>query len=445
MTRRLSRKLNVAPGRAIIRREFKTTPEPSAQPMKFLFRHFWVLPLAYLALGASEVRADILELENGFLEGEVLEETEFSVKVKTRMGTIEVPASNIKSIQKGKVLLDLYREKWIETDHKDLNERVKLALWARQNGLEEEAVKELQRVIAIDPDHPSARRQLGYEKFNGKWMPSEEAKQAKGLVQHKGKWVTPQKRDEIIASTQLLNTSIRVEDLFRKMRQAKPFERDALLQELYEVQTPQAAHYIGKHLKESDPDLRSRAIMALGRLKDEASVPALVKHSMEDPDKEVRRQAAVAMGQIRSAETLNLLVPLLADKDKIVRIRSAKALGSVGDARAIPALIQSLYVKIRTVSETDPFKKDEGSTAITATVGEDGEVTMNNDPVINKSTTMNTLGMGAQKPEDNEDYDPNPAAVAALVKITGQDFQYEKAKWLAWWEAHKDDLLDEKG
>ncbi|MBI2192361.1 MAG: HEAT repeat domain-containing protein [Planctomycetes bacterium] len=393
---------------------------------------------------AGDIRADLLILQSGITEGEILEESEFYIKMKTGLGVVEVPRSSIKSIERGKGLMDLFREKWMALDPKSAKERIELALWCKRQGLDREAEAEFQKVLELDPDHAVARRHLGYEKFGGKWLPLEEAKAARGLVKYGGRWMAPEERDRLQSNSDRVVTSQKVEEIFSRMRRAKAFERDALLQQLLEVQSPQAGHYVLKHLNEESPALREAAIVALGRLKEKSAVSALARRAMEDPEKEVRRQAGAALGQIGGNEGLSALVPFLLDKDKIKRIRAARALGEMGDPRAIPSLIQALYVKVRTVSETDPFLKDEDEESPKVKVTEGGQVITTAGPQVQKVPGGQTINLTTKESKGELTYETNASALEALKKITGQDFDYDKDQWRAWWDKHRDDLLDDK-
>lgn len=63
---------------------------------------------------------------------------------------------------------------------------------------------------------------------------------------------------------------------------------------------------------------------------------------LDDPDPDVREEAARALGRIGSPEAFDALVVQLADTQSTVRSAAARALGHIGDRRAIPYLIQGL-------------------------------------------------------------------------------------------------------
>jgi len=64
--------------------------------------------------------------------------------------------------------------------------------------------------------------------------------------------------------------------------------------------------------------------------------------ALKDPNKNLRTNAALALGRIGEARALKPLLATLTDSDADVRSAAAEALGRLGDARALPALIARL-------------------------------------------------------------------------------------------------------
>lgn len=93
-----------------------------------------------------------------------------------------------------------------------------------------------------------------------------------------------------------------------------------------------------------DWGVRETAADALARIGD-AAVPSLVE-TLEDPDREVRAQAARALARMgpRAEPAIPALIAALNDSDKEVRMGAARALGQIGPAaaEAVPDLIQAL-------------------------------------------------------------------------------------------------------
>ena len=393
---------------------------------------------AILWFVARAATGDLIYLQSGVVDGEIIEESEKAVKLKGKLGTLTISREHIRSIEKGKSLVDLYRQRWIEVDHRNLKARIDLANWAKKHGLDAEADLEFQQILKVDPANEYAQRALGYERVGDRWVPAEEAKIARGQVQFRGNWMRPKERDRLKALEERKNTRQRVGELFHKMRRAKPFERDSYIQQLYEVKTRSAAHYIAKFIADKNPELREAATTALGRLRDRSVTPQLVEVALGDPDAEVRRLAGKAMKLVGDVSAIKRIAPYLAYKEKYVRIRAARALGEIGDVRAVPDLIEGLYIKVRTISRLDPFNRGVGAGT---TVTPSGGSTIT---TVKPSTTGKMGGstlLLRKEPSDSTSFEENQAALDSLKKITGQDLDFSKSKWRTWWENSREDLL----
>lgn len=93
-----------------------------------------------------------------------------------------------------------------------------------------------------------------------------------------------------------------------------------------------------------DWGVRETAADALARIGD-AAVPSLVE-TLEDPDRDVRAQAARALARMgpRAEPAIPALIAALNDSDKEVRMGAARALGQIGPAasEAVPDLINAI-------------------------------------------------------------------------------------------------------
>jgi hypothetical protein len=84
---------------------------------------------------------------------------------------------------------------------------------------------------------------------------------------------------------------------------------------------------------------RAHAIYLLGEKKDPAFVEILCK-ATKDPDGNVRRMAASALGKIGNMHAVDALICLLYDDKPQVRQYAIKALGDIGNEKAIPELMK---------------------------------------------------------------------------------------------------------
>lgn len=94
-------------------------------------------------------------------------------------------------------------------------------------------------------------------------------------------------------------------------------------------------------LKNPDRHERSRAVHALGGSQDHAgAVRALEAVLRQDPDRDVRISAALALGQLGRADATALLIEKAASTDEsVVRVAALEAVETSRDPSAIPGLI----------------------------------------------------------------------------------------------------------
>ncbi|GEM_PF-6310125 len=180
--------------------------------------------------------ADIVHLKNqGKIEGIAKREGD-KVVIETLTGTMTIPAEQVVDIDFDHVsLLERYYEKarGIEKSLQPI-EFLELAVWARESratrfvrpnldraiqlansttdakgiqaiaetgrdkGFEAEMPPLWRRLIALEPDNETARRELGYRRHQNQWLSEEEFQAAQGNVKFEGKWVSPTERDLIL-------------------------------------------------------------------------------------------------------------------------------------------------------------------------------------------------------------------------------------------------------
>jgi cyclophilin family peptidyl-prolyl cis-trans isomerase/HEAT repeat protein len=100
-----------------------------------------------------------------------------------------------------------------------------------------------------------------------------------------------------------------------------------------------------RYLRDPDRGLRRRAALAAGRIGEPAAVATLIE-LMNDPEPEVRQMAAFAMGLIGDRQAMERLLASLKDPEVIVRARAAEALGRLGDASAAPSVAQFVLERL---------------------------------------------------------------------------------------------------
>ena len=145
--------------------------------------------LLILVPGAA-LADEVFLKDAGSISGRIVEQTAETVKVDVGDGVIGVPASRVDRIVKGKSHLDEYDERAAKLKPADANGWRSLGQWASQQGLASQSKSAYQKVLAVAPDDPGARKALGFVSLNGKWVTEEESYRARGYVQYDGEWMT---------------------------------------------------------------------------------------------------------------------------------------------------------------------------------------------------------------------------------------------------------------
>jgi HEAT repeat protein len=89
--------------------------------------------------------------------------------------------------------------------------------------------------------------------------------------------------------------------------------------------------------------VRSRAALALGKIRDAKAIPPLL-HALKDPEDEVRIAACLALSSFKDPSTFDDITNVLLDDPKIdVRQAAARALGDTQHPAALPYLMEALH------------------------------------------------------------------------------------------------------
>jgi hypothetical protein len=102
---------------------------------------------------------------------------------------------------------------------------------------------------------------------------------------------------------------------------------------------PIAAVALTKALSDLDVDVKLEAAIALGKIKANSAVKALIRLLDEEQDPDVCAAAATALGDIGKAEACIPLISKLTHHDRFVKANAALALGKLGEKSAVEPLI----------------------------------------------------------------------------------------------------------
>lgn len=146
-------------------------------------------------------------------------------------------------------------------------------------------------------------------------------------------------REEAATSLGMLGDRRAVEPLLLLLRDEDRSVRQAAigaLIQLGEAAVPALAG-VARH---ADPGVQEAVVGILAEVGDERALPELVQ-ALKSLNWIVRSQAAKALGRIRAAESVPLLLPLLQDKVKAVRVETGLALAALGPV-ALSNLVEAL-------------------------------------------------------------------------------------------------------
>jgi cyclophilin family peptidyl-prolyl cis-trans isomerase/HEAT repeat protein len=137
-------------------------------------------------------------------------------------------------------------------------------------------------------------------------------------------------------------------------------------------------------IKDANPKIRARAILAAGRIGNDASIPALVNLLEKDANTEVRTIAAFALGEIESIKAADAILVVLKDGKSFpgVRARLVEAAGKIAAANPKDAKSKELGEAILDALEAEDRKGKTqnrdiillGLTAVLRVRPEDGDL-----------------------------------------------------------------------
>jgi hypothetical protein len=168
-----------------------------------------------LVLTAARARADYLVLDDGRrVDGKIVAESAKEVRIKTSVGELTFKRESIVELKHEKTRDEVYAERLAVC--KTAEDRYQLGLWCEEQKLPKRAEENFGKAIELDPDHAGARAKLGFVRYADQWMTPAQRDQrmaeerademrAKGLVEHEGRWVTPEAKEKLAQGMMLVD------------------------------------------------------------------------------------------------------------------------------------------------------------------------------------------------------------------------------------------------
>ncbi len=327
---------------------------------------------------------------------------------------------------------------------KTAQERFAVALWCREKGLLPEATAQLREAARLDPDLAAAREALGDRKVDGRWVPSDEAMAAKGLVRHEGRWMLPEEKAILAAPAEEKARLAREADRARRLLEtvAGGDERQSRMarEALASVDAKAKVAPLAYALRAKQKPVRLLAAEELGRLKDPRSFRALVARAVRDPDAEVR---AACVDAAKAFGDPNLLAPFArtftASESAEVRAAAAEAIGRTGNLRGVAVLVYSLEAHgggqrsyIYTANQLTFIQDFDVEVAQTAFIA---------DPQVGVLQDGAVLDVKVVATEWYSTRVERHAIVDALRTLSGADIGDDPKAWRAWMRANREKIV----
>ena len=393
-----------------------------------------ILSFLCLLLFVPAGLADTVVLTSGLeLYGTVTEKdgrVELTLDGKTRT----FPADRVKEILRGETPYEEFSRRAAALEAGDGAGWYRLALWARERRVPR-ARAAFQKVLAADPDHRAARRELGYERVGEAWLTGGEAKRRKGFVLAGGKWLLPEEADRLMRQGLIPQAAAtpahhrRAREVVAALQDDDSEVRAVAADMLGELPDAAILRPLRKLLYAPHADTRVLAVKTLGRIGDRTALPWLIRTSMFDAQEEVRTAAVRAIRAFEDADVFYPYGRALFSKNPRTRIQAAKALGALGDERGVDLILRRISIGIGeagranfTAGTQNSYIQDfDVEIAQAAAIG-DPIVQTIRDGVILDYKVLGGYGERWVVEQRN-------VFVTALRDITGRDFGTD---WKAW-------------
>ncbi len=405
------------------------------------------------------VRGDVVQLKHGgVVRGEIVKRSRNStastgkILLKTPGGSsLIIDRSEIESLQHRRMILEEY-----ELLSRQVPDTVKgqwdLAEWCRNQRLLKERKTHLQRIVELDPLHEEARRGLGHQQYEGKWMSRDEFMLSQGKVPYRGRYVFPQELEQILKDQSAKEEE---REWHKKVKlwlgwaiSSRPERRAKGVQELSAISDPNAIPALSKRFRDhANVNLRLLYVEILSRIEGEQTLNPLLYQLIFDQKREVRSAAISAVSPDQQNEAISALAQGLKSDLNLVVNRCATALGEFGDDQVVPLLIDALI----TTHKYRVTVPDNGANSIAMAADGSGTPTGSYlPPGIEAGLLTGQFPNGVIVNRPNlpgeemrrktvlvERQEKNGAVLEALRRLSDQDFSYNRNQWRLWWTEKK--------
>lgn len=415
-----------------------------------------LLVAASLVATVPSAFADVVQLkQGGVIRGTIQpdkSDADGTLEVQLVSGAkISIAETDIDKVTKRPIRFEQYEVK-AQTIEDTLEDHWALAEWCRENVLLEQRKEHLERVLDFDPEHKPAHYGLGHTLQEGEWLTKEEVEERKreeGLVKFNGKYVPISQLEKLQAQHAQSKaekewaskiglwlkwaTGVQQEQAQVGLNNLKGIRQEEALPGLIQV--------LSRH---DNAEVRNLFVEIVAQISSSRSAFPLATYAVREDVTEIRRRALAAIRQEHQEVAQGVFIKALRDKNNTVVRRAAVALARVGDIRAVNPLIQSLVTrhsfKVRVAVPTvsmrtngsfgTPYNLPPDLIAGIA-AGQFPYGVIINLPAENVVTKVVPISLALE----------NDEVLAALQKMTGQNYGFDENAWTRWWNLERHQLI----
>ncbi len=275
----------------------------------------------------------------------------------------------------------------------------------------------------------ASKRAAGFVKFEGKWIPAEKLDQLQASSKSskaEAEWFR----------------KVRVWLNWAGGRDARR-QADGLAN-LKTIRDPDAISALTQFLGKSEhADVRGLFITTIAQMDSPAIVPPLAQLGIYEDVRTLRDQAMASIPEEGHKAAQSIFIRALQDKRNLIVRRAGAALGRMGDEAAVPALMRAL-VTTHTYKVTVPVQSYGGAFGSDGSVGAPRVslppdiIAGLKTGVYDSVQTVPLLGArGAPKVVPVSVQQQNREVLTTLRSLTKQDFAFNEKAWLRWWNVDR--------
>lgn len=322
-----------------------------------------------------------------------------------------VKARHVVRVEQESAVLERSRSLLAKVGRAEHAQRVIAADWMLREGLVDEALRELEKVLEADPDHVGARRLLAQPPIPLS-APGAGSPDPRDLVRHAA--VRPR--------------------VVQELALAALAKRDAA----------QVRSELEAALRHASPEMRAFAALGLRRLQPSELSAELINRSVLDANERVRAEAARALRDRGEEGVILPVVRALASSYPAVRENAAEALGAAGYAAAVEPLVARLAALSAQGGSSSGWRPPAAHITVGRQIAyvqdydvEVAQFSSIGDPQVNVLHEASVLDVRVLGVYQSTVAVESRAVRGALRRLTKANPGDSNKAWLDWWERNR--------